>query len=479
MAKGKKRKRAKSRKGREVVLQFDRRGLWIALFILIGGVLIIDGFYPFIIRADLLTFIDSHDPGGSSRRVASDGNFIYVANFNNGLLSYSINGSGHLTFIDSDNINSTDNFGVWSDADFTYIGKLDGVYSYSVNSSGHLTFVDYFFSLTNVIDLWKDNNFLYAAQGGTGLHSYSIDNNGVFTHIDSIDVSASGIGATGIFGGSTYLYLADGSEGLFTLTVNASGHFSSIIDSYDPGPIVSEVWGNDDFIYLAYVDGVRALSINSSGHLTLIDTQFLGNTIGIWGDPDNNIYLSGDYIGNASLARLSSNNGQLTFEENYDPGGEIGAGLYGDNNFIYFLNDVGLHTYRLPCTESWSCTAFSSCVGGTQTRTCTDANTCGTELTKPAENQSCNGGGGGGGGGPPSEEPKPFVHPPFIEPEEVKILGLVTGSGSGLIIINILEFIRPILVALADLTDFQVFLVMIALGTLAGYLVVERGKKKR
>ena len=41
------------------------------------------------------------------------------------------------------------------------------------------------------------------------------------------------------------------------------------------------------------------------------------------------------------------------------------------------------------CTESWSCTSYSTCSGGTQTRTCTDSNNCGTENSKPSESQSC------------------------------------------------------------------------------------------
>ncbi len=49
-----------------------------------------------------------------------------------------------------------------------------------------------------------------------------------------------------------------------------------------------------------------------------------------------------------------------------------------------------LSTTAVPCTESWSCTAWSACTaGGTQTRTCTDANACGTTTSKPAESQSC------------------------------------------------------------------------------------------
>jgi hypothetical protein len=43
------------------------------------------------------------------------------------------------------------------------------------------------------------------------------------------------------------------------------------------------------------------------------------------------------------------------------------------------------------CLESWNCTGWSSCSGGKQTRTCTDKHYCGTTLTKPTEEQSCQG----------------------------------------------------------------------------------------
>ena len=41
------------------------------------------------------------------------------------------------------------------------------------------------------------------------------------------------------------------------------------------------------------------------------------------------------------------------------------------------------------CTELWSCTAWSECSDGLQTRVCTDDNECGTVTTKPAESQEC------------------------------------------------------------------------------------------
>ena len=42
-----------------------------------------------------------------------------------------------------------------------------------------------------------------------------------------------------------------------------------------------------------------------------------------------------------------------------------------------------------PCTEDWTCTDWSTCVEGIQTRTCTDRNNCGTIVNKSAETQAC------------------------------------------------------------------------------------------
>jgi len=41
------------------------------------------------------------------------------------------------------------------------------------------------------------------------------------------------------------------------------------------------------------------------------------------------------------------------------------------------------------CEEFWTCTDWSACVDGQQSRTCSDENSCGTEELKPAESQSC------------------------------------------------------------------------------------------
>ena len=63
------------------------------------------------------------------------------------------------------------------------------------------------------------------------------------------------------------------------------------------------------------------------------------------------------------------------------------------------------------CTESWSCGDWTVCADSTQTRTCTDANACGTVVNRPALSQSCDSGSSsssssssGGGSAPPADD---------------------------------------------------------------------------
>ncbi len=51
--------------------------------------------------------------------------------------------------------------------------------------------------------------------------------------------------------------------------------------------------------------------------------------------------------------------------------------------------DLGAYERGTPCVENWSCSEWSRCVDGKQTRECTDANSCGTEILKPTTTQDC------------------------------------------------------------------------------------------
>lgn len=50
------------------------------------------------------------------------------------------------------------------------------------------------------------------------------------------------------------------------------------------------------------------------------------------------------------------------------------------------------------CIEDWDCEAWSTCSGGTQDRSCTDLNDCGTDDSMPSTSRTCSTGGGSTGG---------------------------------------------------------------------------------
>lgn len=66
------------------------------------------------------------------------------------------------------------------------------------------------------------------------------------------------------------------------------------------------------------------------------------------------------------------------------------ASTDGICDISYSLDGLNYDYLPLICIESWSCDEYGICQsGGTQTRTCTDANLCQTYKSKPAESQSC------------------------------------------------------------------------------------------
>ncbi len=60
---------------------------------------------------------------------------------------------------------------------------------------------------------------------------------------------------------------------------------------------------------------------------------------------------------------------------------------YDDEDNESLLSNVAAKTTA--CFESWSCSTWTECIDGEQTRTCVDLNACGTYQDKPSESQSC------------------------------------------------------------------------------------------
>ncbi len=75
------------------------------------------------------------------------------------------------------------------------------------------------------------------------------------------------------------------------------------------------------------------------------------------------------------------------------------------------------------CTESWTCGDWSDSANSCGSRTCTDSNSCGTTVNKPATSATCpsaaaGGGGGGGGAGGAAAKPKIDFD---LEPDNIRL----------------------------------------------------------
>jgi len=124
--------------------------------------------------------------------------------------------------------------------------------------------------------------------------------------------------------------------------------------------------------------------------------------ITMWIDVDETQNINGLNITvNSGFWRNTRDNGQDTCSA--DINGQVYNFIEGETAFIgdhqVHLIDVSMDTGASTCTERWECTSWSTCSNNERTRTCTDANNCGTLDYLPTEIQSCSSSGGGSGGG--------------------------------------------------------------------------------
>ncbi len=145
---------------------------------------------------------------------------------------------------------------------------------------------------------------------------------------------------------------------------------------------ISTNYPENNYIYNNLLN--NTVNVYNTTNLTnYFNTTNMSGTNIVWG-PN----IGGNFWGNASGTEFSDTCTELNDSGYCNESYNVDGG-----NFDY------LPLVRYDCPESWTCGAWSVCSGGTQTRTCTDANSCGTTLTRPVISQSCGGGGGGGGGG--------------------------------------------------------------------------------
>lgn len=191
----------------------------------------------------------------------------------------------------------------------------------------------------------------------------------------------------------------DGTEGWYEITLSglSSPAFTFNIDPDEDGDLVIE--GADNKVKVDYIEAQYTETIEHSSTTqvypssSVIETdEAVVENFGSWGTFSAVEILSGQSINYF----YSSDSGSSWSSLN--PGDDLSA---VSSNKIKFKAELISDSSATPvltslsigystCAESWTCTGWSECsAGGTQTRTCTDSNSCGTENNKPNETQTC------------------------------------------------------------------------------------------
>ncbi len=171
----------------------------------------------------------------------------------------------------------------------------------------------------------------------------------------------------------------------FTVTLNiytASDKPAAIgiTENIPAGWTIGNIQGTDyskinnnaiEFLLFSSISGISDTTITYAITPTTTSSTFSGTWESV--NPDS----SGNIAGDASLT-INTASGDGT------PGGGGGSGGGGGGG--------GATTPTQPrtCQENWICSTWNECENEKQTRTCTDANLCGTTNLKPIEQASCN-----------------------------------------------------------------------------------------
>jgi 6-phosphogluconolactonase (cycloisomerase 2 family) len=337
-----------------------------------GGIFAADALLKFNMSSDidigslpgLLTSIDNHDAGtGDYFSVFKQGGFIFCACSSGGLRSYTVDGNGDFTLVDTD-FQGNSYVGVWGDGTFIYCACTSGgIRSYSVNGAGILNFLDSHWDGGNYRQIWGDGNFVYAACQNAGVISYGVDGSGNLTKLDRYD---SGAGSStgwykGVIGDGTYLYVACHLEGLRTFTVDGSGLFSEVSRISIGLYRIDRLWFDGTFLYSigsgafspTRYGGIRTYSLATPGTPLLIATFDDAGATPTWIE----VYGDGSYIYATTYSdgiysfSLPDGGGNLTLLDTDAQGGSPEyRGLWSDNNFVYVTDSQtfrGIRSYTV------------------------------------------------------------------------------------------------------------------------------------
>ncbi len=166
------------------------------------------------------------------------------------------------------------------------------------------------------------------------------------------------------FNHNTFYLSGSDNLALWDYDVDPADTFTNNIFSYSG----TNIWAYDTFLASRYI-GNYNLFHNRSGSLSF---GSFGSSLSAWrtATGDDAQSISGNPLFADTTGTFALSGGSPALNAASD-GTNIGA------------------WQNSSCTESWTCGSWSACSNNTQTRSCTDANACGTTVTRPATSQSC------------------------------------------------------------------------------------------
>jgi len=150
-----------------------------------------------------------------AKSLYSDGTYLYAGCNGNYLRAFQIVAGTPAIISQLGLIIANGDGCIWGDGNFIYRGFGAGVKSFIFDGT---TFTEKGLDTTpasTVVAIWGDGAFLYVqTRDGAGdyLHAYSVDGNGLFTHITSINTGTNT--AYDLYGDGSYIYLASFTDGV-------------------------------------------------------------------------------------------------------------------------------------------------------------------------------------------------------------------------------------------------------------------------
>jgi len=229
-----------------------------------------------------LTLVDTYRMVGFGwiAGLHGDDNFLYVAADADGLLSFSVDGAGDISHIDTDTTPTCANC-VWSDGTFVYVGDDNGLMTYSVDGAGNLTYLHIGSIDNGISSICGDGTYVYTAEWAAGFYVYSVDQYGNVNYVNNHDPGGAGT-CYGVWTGGDGLLYVGHAQHVYVYSVSAGGVLTQLDSSATTNAYL--VWGDGTFIYVADAsDGLLSFSVRVAFSFTLdiIASLYVGSGIGL------------------------------------------------------------------------------------------------------------------------------------------------------------------------------------------------------